>query len=195
MSENHRGRPRDHALDDRLLEAATAVFLERGYHAASLTEIARRAGVGTPAIYRRWPAKSALAIDVVARSAAPAPIPDTGSVRADLVTFVKQRLGFFRSRIMHRVMLPVIVESTADEQLAAQIRSTFLGYREALHNRLVKATRSGQLRPGVDPARLVDNLMGTILMPLLFSIDVPADTDAGAIVDQVLLGARPRRRG
>src|SRR5215831_12379859 len=123
MTDTHPGRPRDQRLDDSLLEAARTVFLERGYHAASLSEIARRAGVGTPAIYRRWPTKTALAIDVFVRDSTPDPIPDTGSIRADLIAFVRLRLAQYRSEIIHRVMLPVIVESTADPALAAEIRS------------------------------------------------------------------------
>src|ERR1700720_3182480 len=59
------GRPRDPRLNHALLEAGLAVFLESGYGAASLSEIARRAGVGTPAIYRRWPTKTDLAIAII----------------------------------------------------------------------------------------------------------------------------------
>lgn len=195
MTQAHPGRPRDHRLDDAILEAATAVFVERGYNAASLSEIARRAGLGTPAIYRRWPTKVALAFDVVERSATPDPIPDTGSIRADLIAFVKQRLRMYRSLVMHRVMLPVTAEAKSDEALAASVRSRFLGYREPLHARLARSVRSGELRQGVDIPRLVDNLMGPILMALLFSTEIPPERDAGAMVDQVLQGAkrRPRR--
>lgn len=194
MTQAHPGRPRDHRLDDAILEAATAVFLERGYQAASLSEIARRAGLGTPAIYRRWPTKAALGIDVVERSATPDPIPDTGSVRADLVAFVRQRLRFYRSLVMHRVMLPLTAEAKADAALAAIIRTRFLGYREPMHARLARSVRSGELRQGIDITRLVDNLMGPILMALLFSSEVPSERDAGAMVDQVLQGAKPRPR-
>src|SRR5450759_2490151 len=93
---NHRarlpGRPRDPRLDDALLEAGLAVFLESGYSAASLTKIARRAGVGTPAIYRRWPTKADLAMAIVEHVAEPEPMPDNGSIRDELVAFMALRL-------------------------------------------------------------------------------------------------------
>lgn len=195
MSEGKRGRPRDQRLDEALLEAATTVFLERGYHAASLVEIARRAGVGTPAIYRRWPNKSALGIEVIFRAALPEAIPDSGSIRADLVVFMKQRLRMYRMRLFNLVLLPLVVESTTDPALAAAVRERMLGYREPMAERIGRAVRAGQIRPGVDANRLVDNLMGTLAMPVLFSLKVPDDSEAAAIVDQVLQGARPRRRG
>ena len=42
----------------RLLDAAAEEFLERGYEAARVSEIARRAGVTTGAVYGRWRNKS-----------------------------------------------------------------------------------------------------------------------------------------
>lgn len=194
MTVNHPGRPRDHRLDTAILEAAKAVFLERGYQGASLSEIARRAGLGTPAIYRRWPTKAALAIDVFETFATPEPLPDTGSIRADLVAFMKQRLRLFRSLAMDRLMLPVAAEAKSDEALAASVRSRFLGYRERLHARIERAKRAGELRTGVNARWLVDTLMGSIIMAVVFSTEAPSDRDADAIVDQVLLGAKPRPR-
>ena len=44
----------------RLLDAAVAVFAERGADDASLEEIARRAGVGIGTLYRHFPTRQAL---------------------------------------------------------------------------------------------------------------------------------------
>ena len=43
-----------------ILDAATAVFLERGFSRASTTEIARRAGASKQTLYARYPTKSVL---------------------------------------------------------------------------------------------------------------------------------------
>ena len=42
----------------RLLEAAAREFIERGYEAARVSDIARSAGVTTGAVYARWPHKA-----------------------------------------------------------------------------------------------------------------------------------------
>ncbi len=47
---------------------------------------------------------------------------------------------------------------------------------------------SGELRSDTNPDRLIDLLMGTITMPLLFFQDVPTPDEPQAIVDQVLSG-------
>lgn len=171
-------------MDGALLDAALEVFLERGYHSASLAEIARRAGVGTPAIYRRWRTKAEVAIDVVRRQSEPAPIPDTGAIRRDLVRFMRQRIKMFGGKLFHYVFVPVVTEPG----LAETVGASFFDYRVPLRKRIKKAIRAGQLRPDTDPDRLIDLLMGTIVMPLLFSAPLPSGSDAESIVDQVLGG-------
>ncbi|MGB9375557.1 MAG: helix-turn-helix domain-containing protein, partial [Jiangellales bacterium] len=41
----------------QLLDAAKDVFVERGYHAAAMDEIAIRAGVSKPVLYQHFPGK------------------------------------------------------------------------------------------------------------------------------------------
>ena len=49
-----RGRPRDPALDRRILAAAREVVSDGGVCSASVTAIAEHAGVGKPSLYLRW---------------------------------------------------------------------------------------------------------------------------------------------
>jgi AcrR family transcriptional regulator len=44
----------------QLLDAATEVFVARGYHAAAMDEIAERAGVSKPVLYQHFPGKQEL---------------------------------------------------------------------------------------------------------------------------------------
>ena len=190
MSQDARppGRPRDPRLDDALLDAGLEVIMERGYHAATLTEIARRAGVGTPAIYRRWPTKAKLAIEIVVRVSEPEPIPDTGSIRDDLVAFVALRLRTWSTPFFRKLVFPVLMEGTAEESLGVNVANRFVEYRKALAARILRSVQTGELRAGTDPNRLLDLLMGTVAMPLLFFQDVPEMSQAESIVDQVLSG-------
>jgi AcrR family transcriptional regulator len=55
-------RPRSNRLPRherrrQLLDAALEVFVERGYHAAAMDEIAERAGVSKPVLYQHFPGK------------------------------------------------------------------------------------------------------------------------------------------
>jgi AcrR family transcriptional regulator len=58
-----RGRDRVAAI----MDAGVAVFVEKGYEAATMTEIAARAGAAIGSLYRFFPTKEALADALVAR--------------------------------------------------------------------------------------------------------------------------------
>ena len=62
MTEAIEGRPRSGRLPRsarraQLLEVALEVFVEQGYHSASMDEIAERAGVSKPVLYQHFPGK------------------------------------------------------------------------------------------------------------------------------------------
>src|SRR6476619_8125338 len=79
------GRPRDPQKDVDVLAAARALLVEEGYQATTIVAIARRAGVGAPTIYRRWPRREAIIEDAVFGEIGPTAIPtSTGELRKDL---------------------------------------------------------------------------------------------------------------
>jgi AcrR family transcriptional regulator len=186
------GRPRDARLDEACYRCAREVMLERGYHAATFAEIARRAGVGTPALYRRWPTKAAIAMDLFEQEGgAAAAIPDTGSVRELLVEVMRIRLRAWRTDFFHQVALPLILVAQADPTVGEAFSTRFKDYPTAVVARLRKAIEAGELREDVDPNRMLDLLMGTVALPLMFGLALPLDSEAETIVDQVLTGFAP----
>lgn len=56
---------KNHLLDDKIIEAATAEFLEFGFQGASLRRIAQRADLSTGALYTRYKSKDALFCSIV----------------------------------------------------------------------------------------------------------------------------------
>lgn len=60
--------PRDERRT-QLLDFALEVFVEQGYHAASMDEIASRAGVSKPVLYQHFPGKLELYIALIESSA------------------------------------------------------------------------------------------------------------------------------
>ena len=63
---NGPGRPRSESADRAILRAALEVFVDRGIDAASIEEIAERAGVARTTLYRRWSSKE----EIIARAIA-----------------------------------------------------------------------------------------------------------------------------
>jgi AcrR family transcriptional regulator len=188
----HPGRPRDVRLDEALLRSALEVFLERGYSATTFSEVARRAGVGTPAIYRRWPNKAAMAIDIFYRELGESPIPGTSSIRQDLIEFLRLRIRQARRPIWRQVLLPLLMESVTDPLVAEAIGGRMGEYPRPLLVQIERAVETGQLRLLVDPTRFLDLLIGAVALPTLFNLPLPKESEAESIVDQVLDGLTPR---
>src|ERR671914_1251045 len=80
-----RGRPRDRALDDRILEQVIALLGSHGYAGLTLDELAARSGVAKTTVLRRWPSKAAVAAAGVERLALQSvAVPDSGTLHGDL---------------------------------------------------------------------------------------------------------------
>lgn len=63
-----RKRPKDRA--DRILEAATRLFRERGYHDVGMADVGAEVGITGPAVYRHFRNKESLLVAVVERELA-----------------------------------------------------------------------------------------------------------------------------
>jgi AcrR family transcriptional regulator len=87
------GRKRDHTRDPEILDAALEILAETGYDGMTIDMVAARAKAGKATLYRRWPSKAELVIDAVAcmkkGDLDPAHLPDTGTLRGDLVAMIK----------------------------------------------------------------------------------------------------------
>ncbi len=59
--------------------------MEHGFAATTVEAVARAAGTGKAAVYRRWPAKIDLVIAAIQALQSPPVVPDTGTLRGDLL--------------------------------------------------------------------------------------------------------------
>ncbi|MDM4762190.1 TetR/AcrR family transcriptional regulator [Galbitalea sp. SE-J8] len=86
------GRKRDPSRDTDILDATLEVLAETGYEGMTIDMVAARAKAGKATVYRRWTSKADLVIDAVACMKAGVDLnalPDTGTLRGDLVAMIK----------------------------------------------------------------------------------------------------------
>ena len=88
-----RTRRRGAELDHALLMAAWDELIESGYENLTLDSVAARAMTSRPVIARRWNDRRDLVIAAVRHWAEHnrLPVPDTGSLRGDLLTYLEQK--------------------------------------------------------------------------------------------------------
>jgi len=110
------GRPRNPAKDVAVLQATRDLLVEVGYQGATVVAIARRAGVGAPTIYRRWPTKEALVEDAAFGHPQPAPVPaPTGDLSADLRAWVATFLDFLADPVTRAALPGLLAAYHRDE--------------------------------------------------------------------------------
>src|SRR5438132_12169584 len=86
---SRRGRPRDPEVDRAVLAAAVDLLAEAGYARLTMDQVAARAGVGKASVYLRWQNKVALVAEAIQHRSAVVPeVPDTGSLREDMLRFL-----------------------------------------------------------------------------------------------------------
>jgi AcrR family transcriptional regulator len=90
MERPHTGRRRNEAAREAIIDAAIGLLQEVGYEGFTIERLARDAGVGKQTVYRWWPSKAAVIAEAVGtRAQHTIPLPDTGTLAADLTEFFK----------------------------------------------------------------------------------------------------------
>ena len=84
-------RRRGEELEAALLEAAWEELAEVGFAKLTMESVAARARTGVAVLYRRWPRKDDLVLAAIRHygRTRPIDIPDTGSLRGDLIALMR----------------------------------------------------------------------------------------------------------
>ncbi|HEY0247929.1 MAG TPA: TetR/AcrR family transcriptional regulator [Gryllotalpicola sp.] len=182
-------RRRGAALENALLDAAWDELAEKGYTGFTIEAVAARAQTSRAVIYRRWPTKPDLvraAVGRVGMRDRPA-IPDTGSLREDLVEVLRRAN---RSRASIGIMMALQLSGYYAETGTglADLREAFLsGRNTAVEAILARAVERGE----VDPARLTPRVVAVPFdlyrQELLMTLKPVPDEVTESIVDEVFL--------
>jgi AcrR family transcriptional regulator len=90
QAQRTRQRRRGEELEAALLEAAWQELVETGFARLTMESVATRAKTGVAVLYRRWPRKDDLVLAAIRHYGVtrPVDIPDTGSLRGDMVALL-----------------------------------------------------------------------------------------------------------
>jgi AcrR family transcriptional regulator len=190
------GRPREARADRAIIVATLELMAERGVRDLRMDDVADRAGVGKATIYRRYRSKDHLVSDAIATLVSEITIPDTGSTRDDLLALMRQAVELYSGSLAARLMPAVLEETRRNPELASTVRDEFLvGRRAALSVVLERGVRRGDLRRGIDLELALDVLGGAIFYRLLVTGGPIDDRLAEGIVELILRGFAPTRKG
>ncbi len=167
-------------LREDVTEAIRAAVFEElaavGFARMSIEGIARRAGVGKTAVYRRWKSKLALVLDLVGAVAAQGlPAPATGSLEGDVRALLTVASHALRHPIASQVIPELLVEAARQPEIAEPVRTALLDGQEGVVAQIVReAVARGELPEGTDPARALDLVVGPLYWRLVVArTDLP----------------------
>jgi AcrR family transcriptional regulator len=178
-----------------ILAATRELIMAVGYDAMTIEAIASAAGVGKQTIYRWWPSKAAVVLDMwVPDVEQQLVFPDTGDVAADFTTQIRAMMELSQDPLFGPSLRALIAEAQHDQALAQKLLDRIFAPRaEQGKERLRAAQQARQVRDDVDLDVAMDLLYGGFYRRFLLRI-APVTADyPKAVVDAALAGLMRRR--
>ena len=184
-----RGRPRDPRRDEAILAAAVELLAEVGYDRMTIAQVAERAGVSKPTIYLRFPGGKSeiIASAIASRTETSLEVPDTGSLRGDLVALTSQQVDRLHSNV--HVAAGLTCQLRDSPELATVFREHAVhGERARVRAVLERAERRGELADAAAVTPLFVGVGASLIHTRVLLTGEPVDPAfVDELVDHVLL--------
>jgi AcrR family transcriptional regulator len=168
-----RGRTLDPQVSDAVLDAALTLLQRDGFARMTMEAVAREAGVGKPALYRRFGSKAELVVAAIDARLPPLEPPDLGDAEAEmrialegLPPDAEGYLALIGGLMAERAHHPELIET---------FRATILTPRRAAVAEVIaRGQARGELRGDLDPVVALDLFAGQILARAFAGVDTGA---------------------
>jgi AcrR family transcriptional regulator len=179
------GRPRRAEVDAAILDAALDLLIEHGVEATTIEQVAKRAGVTRPTVYRRFPDKNQMLVAAihmahVGQQTLPPQMPECRDVEHMLSLWAQALCEPRRRRLMRRLM------SSLDDHpdLREAYWNASIKHRNEWIRTILEQTRDhGDFPPDVNLEIIQQILTGAVAAHLT----TYPDTSAAAEIEAYLL--------
>ena len=187
---DHRTRPRrrGEVLNSAIYQATLDELTEVGYARFTMERVAERAGASKASLYRRWASRMELAIDAVHHLAPdPASAPDTGSLRGDLLAWMRLAASLLNGPA-GEALRGLLGDALSDPSRTMELRrhSRGTGHR-AMQEITGRSVKRGEIDAAAVTPRRLDVGQSMLREHFLVSGAPIPDTMIMEIVDEVLL--------
>src|SRR5271166_1590648 len=148
-------RPRSAEAHDKVLKAAVELFAERGIDATSMDAVAEASGVSKATIYKHWPDKDSLALEVMGHLYGldeEPPVFDSGDFRADLIAQLRHEPALERKAMREKIAPHLMGYASRNQAFGMAWRNRAIEpARIVLTNLIKRGEKRGVLKRGIDP--------------------------------------------
>jgi AcrR family transcriptional regulator len=167
-------RTLDRSVDDAIAAAALALLVEHGFARLTIEAVAKSAGVGKPAIYRRFSDKASLVAHVISCQLPVLEPPDLGDSRAELRRAVEQGLPADGPAYVGLIG-GLIAEQDRHPELIEAFRQSILLPRRAIVRSIIERGQTrGEIRRDIDPEAALELMAGPFLARVFAGLDTGA---------------------
>lgn len=199
---NQAGRPTAAELERRkarVMEIATELFVQRGFAATSLVDIARGAGVATRTLYQHFGDKEAIFREVIFARDAGAAIPQPAVEAEDTLFDTLRRVGHYAYAVTYReqsigLMRLMIAESTRFPEFMRSVAISIFARFRRNFERVFEGLETAGLVPAGNHARSAELFSDLVLgsHPIMTYTEwdpiAPSDEDLDERLDLFILG-------
>jgi AcrR family transcriptional regulator len=183
-------RRRGEALEHALLDAAWAELQAVGYAGLTMEAVADRAGTSRAVLYRRWRNRPELVLAVIRRHRPmlSGEIPDTGSLRGDVLALLRQ-MSSRLAEIGPETVYGLLGDYLSDADMFARGRDQLPSMSisaEVMETILKRAADRGEARAGVE-TRIATLPTALFRNELFLARTPPSEGTLVEIVDDVFL--------
>lgn len=177
-------------------DSVFALLAEVGYDRMTMDAVAARAHVSKATIYRTWPDKPDLVAEALAYHFKDTPpLPDTGSLRGDLLALMMRACQAGNSTD-GEVVAGVMTAAARNPVLARTMHEYMYEKKHTVHEAVIRrAAERGELPPDTDPHLLHEVMHSMVLARRLEICDSLDERFAEHVVDDVLLPVLKNRKG
>lgn len=166
-------RPRSIQAHQKVLEAAAELFAEQGIYATSMDAIAEASGVSKATIYKHWPDKDALCLEVLSYVHGldeKPPVFDSGNFRADMIAQLRYQPAADRKAMKDKIWPHLMAYSARNRAFGDAWRGRVLEpARIGLAALIKRGEKLGALRPGIDSEVGIALLLGPMMYRHIFA--------------------------
>src|SRR5215510_5411272 len=192
----HRGRkgrpPSEMAASHAaIMDAVYALLQEKSVRDLTMEEVARRAKVGKPTLYKWWPTKATLVLAMLCERMAPKlDMPTDLTAEESLRLRVRRLIDAFNGPY-GKIVAGLIAEGQSEPSIRQAFYEQWVSPRRtATIADLQRGKNAGELRPETEPDLLNDAIFGAIYYRLLLRSGPLTRRFGEELVEQVIRGHR-----
>ncbi|NEW42950.1 TetR/AcrR family transcriptional regulator [Nocardia cyriacigeorgica] len=191
MEAQRRPGGRSARVRDAVRTATLVELVAHGYQGLTVENVAKRSGVHKTTVYRRWSSPEGLIADALELAATePWPVPDTGSVDADLHAITQLVRTGFADPEAGPVATAFIAAAMQNPAAASALNAFFTGRLHQSAEVIRRAVARGELSADVDAEAVIRCAIAPIYYRLFISHEPATAADVAAAARAALAAAR-----